>query len=124
LIAALLQHYVGFHQKALLVWTAAFTPLGIWAAGAYARSTGSKDPGAVVIDEVLGQWLALALAPALSWPQYAGAFLLFRLFDIWKPAPIRYFETWPGGAGIVADDLMAGFYAALVLKVISWVYLV
>jgi len=69
----------------------------------------------VVIDEVLGQWLTLAGAAALNWKSWLAAFLLFRLFDIWKPFPVRQLEALPGGWGIVADDLMAGLYGALVL---------
>jgi phosphatidylglycerophosphatase A len=57
----------------------------------------------------------LAGALPLNWKSYLGAFLLFRLFDIWKPVPVRQLEALPGGLGIVADDVMAGVYAALVL---------
>jgi phosphatidylglycerophosphatase A len=64
---------------------------------------------------VLGQWVALACACRYNWKSYLAAFLLFRLFDIWKPPPVRQLEALPGGIGIVADDLMAGAYAALVL---------
>ena len=67
------------------------------------------------MDEVLGQWLTLAGARSLGWPALLAAFLLFRLFDVWKPYPVRRLEALPGGTGIVADDLAAGFYAALVL---------
>ena len=101
-----------WHFAALCLITS--TP-AMWAAGAAARQKGQKDPGFVVVDEVLGQWLALAGARALNWKAYLGAFLLFRLFDIWKPAPVRQCERLPGGIGIVADDLAAGLYAALVL---------
>ena len=87
----------------------------VWSAGVTAQETGGKDPSIVVIDEVVGQWLALAGAHPLNWKSYAGAFLLFRLFDIWKPAPVRNLEALPGGVGIVADDAMAGVYAAAVL---------
>lgn len=96
------------------------TPIGIWAADRYAASTGKKDPGAVVVDEVLGQWLTLAGAPRLDdWRVWLAAFLLFRFFDIVKPFPVRRLEAIPGGAGIVIDDLGAGVYAALVLFVIA-----
>ena len=71
----------------------------------------------MVVDEVVGQWLTLAGARTLNWKSYLAAFLLFRLFDIWKPPPVRQLESLPGGVGIVADDLMAGLYAALVLFV-------
>jgi phosphatidylglycerophosphatase A len=69
----------------------------------------------VVVDEVIGQWLTLTGMASVNWKAYLGAFVLFRLFDVWKPVPIRQLEALPGGVGIVADDVMAGVYAALVL---------
>ena len=95
----------------------AATAPAIWAAGVTARAVNQKDPGMVVVDEVLGQWIALAGARPLNWKIWLGAFVLFRLFDIWKPPPVRQLEALPGGTGIVADDVMAGVYAALVLLV-------
>lgn len=99
---------------------AAVTAPAIWAAGVTARYKKAKDPGLVVVDEVAGQWVALAGAAGLNWKTYTAAFLLFRLFDIWKPAPVRQLERLPGGYGIVADDLCAGVYAALVLFLAGW----
>ena len=87
----------------------------VWAAGVTARTVKKKDPGLVVVDEVIGQWIALAGARTLTWETYLAAFVLFRLFDIWKPAPARQLESLPEGWGINADDVMAGIYAALVL---------
>lgn len=93
----------------------------IWAADRMARDTGSKDPQVVVVDEVIGQWIALAAVPYLDeWDCWLAAFVLFRLFDIWKPWPIRALEKIPGGAGIVLDDVGAGIYAALVLYAFKW----
>jgi len=92
-------------------------PLGIWAAGATAREIKSKDPSIVVVDEVLGQWITLAGAVSLNWKSWLAAFCLFRLFDIWKPPPVRQLEALPSGTGIVADDVMAGIYGALVLLI-------
>ena len=93
----------------------------IWAADRMARDTGSKDPQVVVVDEVIGQWIALAAVPYLDdWQCWLAAFLLFRLFDIWKPWPIRALEKIPGGAGIVLDDVGAGIYAAVVLVAVGW----
>ena len=99
---------------------AAFIAPAVWAAGVVAETSGAKDPQIVVIDEVLGQWVALAGAPTLGWREWLGAFVLFRLFDIWKPVPVRNLERLPGGIGIVADDLMAGIYGALVLSAAGW----
>lgn len=92
----------------------------IWAAGRMAKDTGSKDPQVVVIDEVVGQWITLAGAGTLNAKSWIAAFALFRLFDIWKPPPVRQLERIPGGAGIVLDDAMAGIYAALVLYFAGW----
>jgi len=92
----------------------------IWSAGSTARQVGKKDPQIVVIDEVVGQWIALAGAAAYSPAAWIAAFALFRAFDIWKPWPVRQLEQLPGGSGIVLDDVMAGIYAALVLYLVGW----
>lgn len=114
-IAVLLAEAGGWKPLWFAGLAAAAVPLAIWSAGAVARREKRTDPGIVVIDEVVGQWLTLAGATTLNWKSYAGALLLFRLLDIWKPAPARQLEALPGGTGIVADDVMAGLYAALVL---------
>lgn len=87
----------------------------VWAAAAVARMKNDEDPSLVVVDEVIGQWIALAGADAFIPGQTVAAFLLFRLFDILKPWPVRNAERLPGGWGIVADDFLAGVYAAVVL---------
>lgn len=93
----------------------------IWAADRTARDMGSKDPQIVVVDEVVGQWIALTGAPTLqNWKWWLAAFVLFRAFDILKPPPVRALEKIRGGAGIVLDDVMAGIYAALVLALAGW----
>jgi phosphatidylglycerophosphatase A len=99
----------------LLILVAVALFPAIRAAGAVAAAMNIKDPGVIVIDEVLGQWVALAGALRVNAKSVIAAFLLFRLFDIWKPPPVRRLEALAGGTGIVADDLMAGGYAALVL---------
>ncbi|MGB0843580.1 MAG: phosphatidylglycerophosphatase A [Alphaproteobacteria bacterium] len=86
------------------------TAIGIWASNVYVRTTGKKDPGEVVIDEVAGQALALCIAP-LDWRCYLVIFVLFRIFDILKPPPVSTLERLPEGWGIMLDDLMAGLYA-------------
>jgi phosphatidylglycerophosphatase A len=105
-------HFGPWHFLAL---AAVLTLPGIWAAGRTAVIRNLKDPQIVVIDEVLGQWIALAGASALDAPRVLAAFVLFRLFDIYKPWPVRRLEALPGGVGIVADDLAAGAYAGLIL---------
>lgn len=97
----------------------AFMPLAVWACGAEAKRRGESDPGAIVADEVAGQWLALAvLAVVVVRPptplEAAASFVLFRVLDITKPWPIRRLERLPGGWGIVADDLAAGVAAAAI----------
>jgi phosphatidylglycerophosphatase A len=110
----------GWPPCAFAIVAAVFVVPCILAAGRSASLLGSKDPGAVVVDEVLGQWIALAGAVTLNWKSWLAAFLLFRLFDIWKPPPVRALEALPGGLGIIADDLMAGVYASLVLLLAGW----
>ena len=117
LIAWLLVRYAGWQPAWFGLLVLAATAPAIWAAGVTALERRQKDPQLVVVDEVLGQWLALTGARALNFKSWMGALILFRLFDIWKPVPVRQLEKLPGGTGIVADDLMAGIYAALVLFV-------
>ena len=74
----------------------------------------------MVVDEVVGQWIALAGAASFNWKSWLGAFVLFRLFDIWKPPPARQLDRIPGGVGIVFDDVASGIYAALVLWAAGW----
>ena len=89
--------------------------LGVWAANWVIARTGIQDPSVVVWDEFVGQWIALLLAPA-GWPWLLGGFALFRLFDIWKPFPIRHFErVLKGGFGVMWDDIVAAFYTLLLL---------
>jgi phosphatidylglycerophosphatase A len=105
-------------------WLAAalFLP-AVWAAGVTARESGLKDPQIVVVDEVVGQWLTLAGATDLNWKSWLAALILFRVFDIWKPPPVRQLERLPGGLGIVGDDVMAGIYGAVVLFAAGWFHL-
>ena len=117
LIAVALQFSLGAGRVTLLVLTAALVLPGIWAATRTAEHMGKKDPGLVVVDEVLGQWLTLAGATVLNARSFIAGFVLFRLFDIWKPWPVRQLEQLPAGAGIVADDLAAGVYGALILYI-------
>lgn len=115
LIAMFLAKYHGWRPSYFAALAAATLAPGIWAAGIAARHLGKKDPSQVVVDEVVGQWATLAGATSLNWKSWLGAFILFRLLDIWKPAPARQAEALPGGIGIMADDVVAGVYGALVL---------
>ena len=89
--------------------------VGVWAAGKSAKTLGQHDPQIVVVDEVSGQILTYAGIWPLSWQYLLAGFILFRVFDIWKPWPVRAAEKLPGGWGIMADDWVAGIYAALCL---------
>ncbi len=99
--------------------------VGIWASQREAVRRGGSDPGPVVVDEVVGQWLTMIPALLLLDPQTQGAlgaaaavgFVAFRIFDVVKPWPVRSFERLSGGLGIMADDVAAAVYAALVLAV-------
>lgn len=119
-VALPLVRYCGFGRVELAVMAMAAAVVGTWAGGRAARHFASKDPGYVVVDEVAGQWFALAGATVLNWKSWLAAFLLFRLFDIWKPFPARQAESLPGGIGIMMDDVVAGLYAALVLWAAGW----
>lgn len=97
----------------------AFCLLGIWASTRAAVIFQKKDPQKVVVDEVMGQLIVLMFVPFLiSWKFILAGFILFRLFDIWKPYPVRAFEVLPGGLGICADDIVAGIYGGICLTVI------
>jgi phosphatidylglycerophosphatase A len=92
--------------------------IGIWASDQTAKYLRTKDPQIVVVDEVAGQLIAyFGLATprtfAVNWKYLLLGFILFRVFDIWKPFPARQAESLPGGLGIMADDWIAGIYAAL-----------
>ncbi|MBI4891742.1 MAG: phosphatidylglycerophosphatase A [Acidobacteria bacterium] len=123
-VALALHRFGGMPWWGLWILVLAGTPVGIWAADRTAVVKGLKDPQIVVIDEVLGQWIALAAAAPGNWLQIGLAFGLFRLFDIYKPWPVRQLEGLKGGTGIIADDLMAGVYGAAALAlfraVVQW----
>ena len=107
---------------ALIAGILAVSVLGMYVSHRYALESGLKDPGEVVIDEVAGMWIALLPAGVIWW-QILAAFVLFRAFDILKPGPVGWADRrLPGGLGIMADDLIAGALAALVLAagLIAW----
>ncbi|MGB7207364.1 MAG: phosphatidylglycerophosphatase A [Pyrinomonadaceae bacterium] len=96
-----------------------FCLLGVWAAGRSTELFGNSDPSQAVVDEVIGQLIVFLFVPfGITWPFILAGFLLFRLFDIWKPYPIDDLQTLPGGVGICADDILAGVYAGICLSII------
>jgi len=91
---------------------------GIWASNTTEKLTGEKDPSSIVIDEVAGQWITLiAVAPDLM--LYGAGFVLFRIFDIFKPWPVSWAEGLPGGFGVMMDDVLAGIYAGIGVYLLS-----
>ncbi|HEX8096386.1 MAG TPA: phosphatidylglycerophosphatase A [Pyrinomonadaceae bacterium] len=97
------------------------TLAGVWAGTRAERLLGRKDPGAVVVDEVAGQLIAFLFVPlgvGLTWRLVLAGFLLFRAFDILKPYPVRRLEALESGLGIMADDVLAGVYAAFCLLLV------
>jgi phosphatidylglycerophosphatase A len=111
-----------------LLFVALLSLLGAWAASHTEKLSTAKDPGIVVIDEVVGQFIALLPVPFLltpAWWALVLAFILFRFFDIVKPYPARKFESLHGGLGIMADDIVAGIYAAIGVALavtVSWFF--
>lgn len=106
-----------------LVWyiisTLVLFILGIWLCGRTARDFGVHDHQSIVWDEIVGYLVTMTAAPA-GWGWIAVGFVLFRLFDIWKPWPIRVLDRRVGGGfGIMADDLLAGIYAAVLIQITS-----
>jgi phosphatidylglycerophosphatase A len=99
-----------------------FVLLSIWTSGRSARALEKDDPAEVVIDETAGLLLTLFLLPATGFNLCLG-FILFRLFDILKPFPIRRLEKVEGGAGIVLDDLLAGVYGNVCLRLVGLIIL-
>ena len=91
--------------------------VGIPAATRVSRASGKKDPQFVVIDEVAGQLIALVAVP-LAWKTFLAGFILFRVFDILKPPPVRQLERLREGVGIVLDDVAAGIYAFVVMQLL------
>lgn len=104
-----------------------FTVIGIWACDRTARELGTKDPSAIVWDEFVGFFITMLAVPSAlltasyGWAWILAGFLAFRLFDIWKPWPIRVIdERVEGGLGIMLDDILAGVMAALILLVLRF----
>jgi phosphatidylglycerophosphatase A len=101
--------------------TALMFAIGVAAASHVARSLGVEDPGLVVADEVVGMWVSLLGLPLNAATAVAG-FVLFRILDVFKPYPARDLEHLPGGWGIMCDDVMAGIYANLLVRIglVAW----
>jgi phosphatidylglycerophosphatase A len=117
---------IGSFLTVLVLWLVPFTRVslgttlvvvttaGIWAASRVERALVRKDPGLIVIDEVAGMLLSVLLLPR-SLPVLGTAFLLFRLFDVWKPFPANWSQSLAGGLGVMLDDLIAGLYTLILV---------
>lgn len=107
-----------------LIWlTVAFILLfilaGVWAVNRL-ESYWGEDPSRVVVDEMVGVWISLLAAPAGNVWYVLGAFMFFRFLDIFKPLGIRRMESFPGGIGVMMDDILAGIYSFVVLIIARW----
>lgn len=102
----------------------ALSGLGIWASNRTITLLGNEDASEAVVDEVIGQLVTFCFVPfGIGWPFIVAGFLLFRLFDIFKPFPINHLQNLSGGLGICADDIVAGVYAGVCLAVSYAVYM-
>ena len=123
-VAYIIHRFGGF--PALALATVFAFVLGWWATASYTRTHDSHDPSEVVIDEVAGQWIALwplsaglwhaGIDPAIfPYPGWIGGFLMFRLFDIWKPWPVGWADRKSTPLGVMLDDVLAGIMVAIVV---------
>ena len=116
LVAAVALWFIPFTRLWFLAVLAVITLLGLWAAHRVEVVTGRKDPGLIVIDEVAGMMVSVMFLPR-TLAVFVSAFLLFRLFDIWKPFPARESQALRGGFGVMVDDLIAALYALAVIAI-------
>ncbi len=132
IILAIALHFAGGFPLVAFA-AAAVTLLGFWACARELADRPGEDPSEIVIDEVAGQWLAFAFPAAafwargdapsvLPWPAWVGAFLLFRLFDIWKPWLVGRADARRDAAGVMLDDLWAGLFAGIGVIALGVVY--
>jgi len=120
-VAAVALWLIPFSRLGFLLTLVGVVLVGIWASHHVERLLARKDPGLIVIDEVAGMMVSVALVPRTV-PVLVCAFFLFRLFDIWKPFPARDSQSLPGGTGVMVDDLIAGLYALLLIMGARWLF--
>jgi phosphatidylglycerophosphatase A len=107
-----------FHWALNAVLLTTFCVVGVLASHRSIPLLGNDDPSEAVVDELMGQFITFLFIPfGLGWPFILAGFILFRLFDIWKPYPIDALQVLPGGLGICADDIVAGVYAGICLAI-------
>jgi len=128
---AWLLHVLGGFPLLLLAILVGFGK-GWWASTVMTRNVDDKDPSEIVVDELVGQWIALlplsyaawsmGLNVLVMWPGWIAAFVLFRLFDIWKPGPVGWADRKGGALGVMLDDVIAGILAALGVLALAALY--
>lgn len=127
-LAYLLHRLAGF--PGLAIATFAVFLIGWWSTAAYTKTSDNHDPSEVVIDEVAGQWIALwplsyglwmmdAGPTVWPYPGWIAGFVLFRLFDIWKPWPVGWADRKETAFGVMLDDVLAGIMAAIVVSIMA-----
>ena len=113
-----------FRTTFVLAFIILITLAGTWAATRCEPLFKKKDPGAVVVDEVAGQLITFLFVPwGAGWWAVVAGFVAFRVFDIWKPYPIRRLESLEAGLGVMADDVLAGAYAATLMSLLTFLHL-
>jgi phosphatidylglycerophosphatase A len=115
-VGVVIAYYLGNNLAVYSILLLVLLILGIMASGILEKQLGQKDPGIVVIDEVVGVMIALWGLP-LIWPVMICGFFLFRAFDMFKIYPVNKLEAQPGGWGIMLDDCMAGVYTNIILRI-------
>ena len=116
IVGVAIAYYIGNYIWAYSALLLVLLVLGIISSGILEQQLNQKDPGVVVIDEVVGVMIALWGLP-LIWPVMICGFFLFRAFDMFKIYPINRLEAQPGGWGIMLDDFMAGVYTNIILRI-------
>lgn len=111
-----------YQQIGLILLIFLFTYLGA-AASKYLEPIWGEDPSKIVVDELVGMWITLLFIP-LNWQYLLVGFLLFRIFDIWKPFGIRRLEVIGNGWGVMLDDVLAGIYANIILQLIVYFWII
>jgi phosphatidylglycerophosphatase A len=113
-VALILLWLIPFSRPVLAWSLVVVIAAGLWAGGRVERVLGQKDPSIIVVDEVAGMMLSVVLLPRTV-PVLLVAFVLFRIFDVWKPFPARESQALTGGLGVMIDDLIAGAYALILV---------
>jgi phosphatidylglycerophosphatase A len=107
--------FSNFSTAVWIIFVVAVCAIGTWAAQRAERIFNEEDPQRVVVDEVAGQLITYSAVAVLDWKHLLVGFILFRLFDIWKPYPINKLQDLHGGFGVMADDVLAGIYSAMII---------